>query len=164
MSCELLDLDVMLNSASSPWNIQNPSRLVIPPAAKTPKRLDKPIHQSLSVFSLGGTRAVHQANRYRRRWDHSWTALPHKEKGPSLCLWPGGSPRRWWLVEDKCLALQWAEEKLSSKVFPSSVTWRGLEWLITSRDIISLHSSVTSWYFFPDVTVFEICTLSASFL
>lgn len=35
------------------------------PAAKTQRGLDKPIHQSTSVFSLGGTKTAHQANRYK---------------------------------------------------------------------------------------------------
>lgn len=55
----------------SPWNIENPSQRRVSPPVQLPKNpqkgLDKPIHQSTSVFSLGGTKAAHQANRYERR-------------------------------------------------------------------------------------------------
>lgn len=71
--------------------------------------LDKQIHQSLSVFSLGGTTAGHRANHFQRRWDRSWMLLLHKENGPSLCLRPGAFPL---VTEDECLALRLDKKKL----------------------------------------------------
>lgn len=74
---------------SSLPGILKPSHWTSPQSPKPQKGLDELIHQSTSLFNLGGTKTAHQANHYKRRWDHGWTAQLHKEKGPSLCLWPG---------------------------------------------------------------------------
>lgn len=56
-------------------------------SAKARKRLAEWAHQSVWVFSLGGTKAAHQANHQERRRGHSWTTHSHKGRGPPLCLW-----------------------------------------------------------------------------
>lgn len=59
---ELQDAEVILYSLALEY-----SRQMSPQLPKTQKGLDKPTHQSTSVFSLGGTKAAHQANHYKSR-------------------------------------------------------------------------------------------------
>lgn len=148
----------MSNSVSlSLWKIETLS-LSDSPATKPQKGLGKPIHQSTSVFSLGGTKAAHQANRYQRRWDHSWTAHPHKErKVPLFVFDQGGSPLTLWLVQDKCLALQFDKKTLLKTALKfDQPTQHRVEGLVTLKDIVSC--------FFQPFLPFEIRPLSCYLL
>lgn len=76
--------------------ILKPSRSLCTQQPKPQGGLGKPIHQSNSVYRLGGTKATHETNHYKPRWDHSWTAYPHKEKGPLFVFGQGLSSKVWW--------------------------------------------------------------------